>query len=146
MDNALAVRDRECIGDGDPDLENLAERHGTFTNTLGQGLAFEKLHDEVVGAGVRADVVEMADVGMIERGDGAGLALHALLEFGRVGEMCSENFNGYDAIEPSVAGAVDLAHAARSERRLNFIWSKFRAGSQRHVGRNYSVRVARVAG
>ena len=39
-------------------------------------LAFDVLHHQVV----RADVVELADVGMIQGGDGAGFALEAFAE------------------------------------------------------------------
>ena len=50
---------------------------GPFVEPLGQRLALEQLHDEKVGRAVAADVVERADVRMVERGDGPRLALEA---------------------------------------------------------------------
>ncbi len=35
--------------------------------------------------------------------------------------MLWQNFNGYIAPEPRFPGAIHFAHAARTERRLNFI-------------------------
>ena len=46
--------------------------------------------------------------------------------------MRGENFDGNDAVEASVVGAVDLAHASGAERGLNFVRAEFCAGGQRH--------------
>ena len=48
-------------------------------STGADGRAFDELHDEVVGT----DVVELADVRVIQCGDGAGFALEAFGEFAR---------------------------------------------------------------
>ena len=59
-----------------------------------------------------ADVVERADVRMIERRDRARLALEALAQL-RVGrERRRQDLDRDRAVEPRVAGAVDFAHAA----------------------------------
>jgi hypothetical protein len=76
---------------------------------------------------LRADVVEMADVRMIQRGNGAGFALKALLEFGIVGEMSGENLDGDSAIEARVFRPVDFSHTAGAERGLNFVRPEFSA-------------------
>ena len=49
---------------------------GPRSEALGQRLALDELHDEVVGA----DVIERADVWVVERGHGAGLALEPFAE------------------------------------------------------------------
>ena len=64
---------------------------------------------------------------MIQRRNGAGFPFEALLRFGIGREMRRQNFHSDRALEPRVAGAVHLAHAARAERRLNFIRPKFGA-------------------
>ena len=69
----------------------------------------------------------MADMWMIQRGNGAGFALETLLEFGIVGEMSRENLDSYSAIEARVFRPVDFSHTAGAERGLNFVRSKFRA-------------------
>ena len=48
---------------------------GALLQPVGERLAFEVLHHQVVDPVLLADVVERADVGMVEGGDGARLAL-----------------------------------------------------------------------
>ncbi len=79
MNDAAAVRDGQRFGYGDSDLENFVQRHRAFAQAFRQSFAFEKLHHQVIGAILRSDVVEMADVGMVQRRNGAAFALHALL-------------------------------------------------------------------
>jgi hypothetical protein len=55
-------------------------------------IAFEELHHQKFGAVLRTDVVELADVSLIQGGDGARLAFEAPLDFMRIGRMRSENF------------------------------------------------------
>jgi hypothetical protein len=38
-----------------------------------------------------------------------------------------QHLDGDHAIEPAIAGAIDLAHAASPERREDFIWTESRA-------------------
>ena len=71
VDDAFAVRGIQRIGNLDGVLQRLIERQRPF-----ERLALDVLHHQVV----RADVVELADVGMIQRGDRARLALEAFAE------------------------------------------------------------------
>ena len=65
---------------------------------LGQRLAVDKLHDEEVDVVVRADVVEVADVRMVEGGDRAGFALEALASFLVAGQLFRQDFDGDQAM------------------------------------------------
>ena len=79
-----------------------------------------------------ADVVERADVRMIELRDGAGFAIEALAEL-RVGrEQRRENLDRDRTIEPRVAGPVDLAHTAGADEREHFVGAEADAGCQGH--------------
>ena len=71
MDHALAVCMAERVGDLDGQANGFIERERAF-----ELRAFDELHDEVVGS----DVEQGADVGVVERGDGLGLALEPLAE------------------------------------------------------------------
>jgi hypothetical protein len=64
-------------------------------------------------------------VAMIQGRNATRFAVEALLEFGIGGEMSGENLDGDDAIEARVFRAVNLAHAAGAEWRLNFVGPKF---------------------
>ena len=47
-----------------------------------------------------------------------------------MGHRRGENLDGDGAIEPRVAGLVDLAHPARAKRRDDFVRAEPLAGSQ----------------
>ncbi len=83
---------------------------------------FEMLHDEEVDGVFAADVVEGADVRVIEAGDGLCFALEALCE------SDIADFDGDDAFEPGVAGFVDFAHASCSEQGDDLVWPQPRVG------------------
>ena len=71
-----------------------------------------------------ADVVQRTDVRVIQRGDGARFTVEALPEL-RIGcELRGENLDGDDAVEPRIAGPIDLAHAAGAKGGLNLVWAE----------------------
>src|ERR1700675_4737407 len=74
----------------------------------------------------------MANVGMVQRGNGPGLALHALFEFRRRRKMRSENLNRYRAIQTGIQRTVNFPHSAGAQRRLDFIGAEFRARGEGH--------------
>ena len=71
---------------------------------VGERLALEMLHHQEVDAVLAADVVERADVRVVQRGDRAGLALEAFADVGIAGERGREDLDGDRAIEARVAG------------------------------------------
>ena len=84
-------------------------------------LPFEKLEDQIVELAVAADVMDGADVRIVQRRDDAGFLLEALARF-RIGrQRAGQDLDGDRAIEPGVTGAVDLAHAARADRRDDLV-------------------------
>jgi hypothetical protein len=83
MHNAAAVRYRQRFRDINPNLENLGQRQPTIAEFFGESFPFQKLHHQKIGAVLRADVVKLADMRMVQRRDGSRLALHALLQFRR---------------------------------------------------------------
>ncbi len=87
MDDALLMCLLECLRDFDCNLQGLIDGQRAFGQAVGESLAFEILHDQEVGAVLAADVVQRADIGMLKRGNGFGLALHALFQFRIRGKM-----------------------------------------------------------
>ena len=61
------------------------------------------------------DVVDRADVGVIQRGRRARFALEPLERAGLQGHVFRQELEGDRAIEPAVLGLVDDAHAAAAE-------------------------------
>ncbi len=107
MDNAARVGRIQ----GRCDLRRELQRRG-FGERTAQWNAIHVFHHQVV----RADVVDGADVGMIERGDGPDLAVEAL------NEHLGNHFDGDIAPHAGVGGAVDLAHATFANGRDQPVW------------------------
>ena len=70
-----------------------------------------------------ADVVDAEDIGMIERGDGAGFLLETPQAVGIGGEGGGQNLDGDVASQALIAGAVNFAHSASSDERNEFVGS-----------------------
>ena len=132
MHDTSTMGDFQSFGDFNSNLQQLRERQRAPAQALGKRLPVEELHDQEVGTLLRAHIVEMADLRMIQRGNGTSFALETLLEFGIGGKMSRENLDGNGAIETRVFRAIDLAHAPCAEGRLDFIGTKFRARGEGH--------------
>ena len=74
----------------------------------------------------------MTNVPMVQRGNGLGLALHALFQFRRRRKMGGKNFDCHGTIQAGVQGTVNFSHAACTEHGKDFIRSEFGASSERH--------------
>jgi hypothetical protein len=103
-----------------------------FFETLEKRLALEQLHHEVVDAVLLADVVEHAEVGMVETGNGSRPALETRSTLGVLREFGRQHLDRDVATEPRVLRAVDLAHAPGADRGHDFVGAKANAGSEGH--------------
>ena len=117
MHESGAMRRRQAIGDLHRQIQELARAlDGRHRRPL------DELHDEVVCP----DVVELTDVGVIQRCDGLRLFLEALAE------LLVRHLDGDGAIEPRVAGSVHFAHAAGTNGREDFVRAEASARLQCH--------------
>ena len=80
VDDPLPVRLVQRIRDLNSNLQCLIQRQRALLQPVGQRLALQVLHDQEVDPVLAADVVEGANVRVIEAGDGLGLALEPLLQ------------------------------------------------------------------
>jgi hypothetical protein len=135
VNDAVRVRLVERIRDRHGVAQRFVDRHRAARDPLRQVLAVEELHDEELAPFVVADVVERADVGMLERGDRARLAVEALAELRVGGKGRRQDLDGDGAIEPGVARAVDLPHAAGADGIADFVWTETRPGGKAHERR-----------
>ena len=122
VDDPPPVRLVQRIRDLDGNRECLIEWQRTLLQPLGHDLPVEILHDQEVDAVPVADVVEMADVRVVQRGDRAGLELKSLLQVRIGGDMLGQHLDSDSAVQASVGGFVDLAHAACAEGSLDQIF------------------------
>ncbi len=88
-----------------------------------QRRAVDVLHHQIIGA----DIVDLADVRMIERRHRARLAFKAFAEF-LLGDLQRDN-----AIQPGVARFPDLSRATGTELRNDFVGAQSVARGKRHV-------------
>ena len=78
MDDAEAMGVRETVGDVARPRQRFGNRQRSAREPGGQRLALHELEHQIVDTPVRPDVVNGADVGMIECRDGARLHLEPL--------------------------------------------------------------------
>ena len=81
-----------------------------------------------------SDVVQRADVRMIQACDGARLALKPFAQSDcyQLARGVRENLDGDGTVQASVAGLVDLAHATRTKLLANLVGTEPCADSQTH--------------
>ena len=96
--------------------QHLRDRQTALFDAGCERLPIEQRHHEVVDTVGVADVVEAADVRMLQCGHDAGLALEAAAQLRVASGLGGEHLECDAAIEPRVTGLVDLAHAAGAER------------------------------
>ena len=116
--NAAFVRGVQCVG-------NLARQPHRFVlrNRTAERFPLEILEDEVVGS----DVVDLANVWMVDRGNGARFAL-------KPAHIVSDHPLDRDrAIQASIVRLVNLAHTSRADQRLDRVWAESGPWSQEHV-------------
>jgi len=131
MNNPFGVRGIQCVGDLDSQVEQRFQFHGLGTDTMFQGYAIEKFHGDEDLAVLVADVVDGADVGMVERGRGLRFALKTSQHLGIASDLVGEEFQGDEAVKASVLGFVDDSHAAAPKLLGNAI---VRDGLTNHSG------------
>jgi hypothetical protein len=91
------------------------------------------LHDEEMDPVLMPDVVERADVGIVQRGDRAGFAVESFAPDGIACVILAEDFDRDGPIEAGVERLIDIAHAALAERRGDLIGAESTACGQRHI-------------
>jgi hypothetical protein len=121
MDDAFAVGGVKSFADLYAIGNRLVHRQGT-----GDLLSVDVLHHEVAAAVVLTDVVQGADIWMVQCRDRARFPLEPL------GEGPLDRLDRYVAIEPSVVGAIHVAHSSGASRLRDFVRSETHSADQSH--------------
>ena len=115
MDDPLGVRGFQPFGDLDHHVQDAIEAGALLGDPRLERLPLERFHDDERTAGVLVDLVDRADVAVIERRRGARLAPKTL-ERARVRAGGGRQELDRDlAAKAQVFGAVDDAHAAGAQ-------------------------------
>jgi hypothetical protein len=123
--------------------QGLVQGQGTLLEPVVQRLALQVLQDEVVGAVLVSDVVEDADVGMVQRRNGLGLTLEAQAQVGVLGEMLGQHLDGHGAVEAGVPRPVHLAHPPGPQGAEDLVGTQAGTRTQGHAAvgsRRFSIR------
>jgi hypothetical protein len=76
------------------------------------------------------DVVEGADVRVVERGDGLRLALDACPQLLVARQLGGQQLDRHRSVEPRVTRAVDLAHASGPDRGEDLVGPETGGGGE----------------
>jgi hypothetical protein len=68
-----------------------------------------------------ANVMDSADVGMVQAGNRSCFPLNTLPQFSSVDKMRRQNLDGDHSVQTGITGLVDFAHSARAGGGKNFI-------------------------
>ena len=115
MHDAFGVRGVQRVGDLDGERADCSISIGLAADAMLQRQAFQKLHGDEGLAVLFADVVDRADVGMIQRGRGLRFALKARQRLRIRATSSGRNFSATKRCRRDVLGLVDHTHAAAAQ-------------------------------
>src|ERR1700722_633285 len=112
MHDAALVGSDQALDDLQTIVGGLPQREWSCIESLAEGFAFEQFRYDVMQTSVEANVIDSNDVGMIESRGRAGLLLKAANMIWIPAGCRTDQLQGYVALQPFVARAKNLAHAA----------------------------------
>jgi hypothetical protein len=101
MNDALLVRGLERVGNLSGDGQGFVQGQRTLAEPLSQSRSLHQFHHQVIGA----DVIDLTDIGVVQRRDQASLPHRTVVELGEC------DFESHFATQPGVVGAIHGAHA-----------------------------------
>ncbi|HUI77606.1 MAG TPA: hypothetical protein VLY24_06805 [Bryobacteraceae bacterium] len=115
VNNALVVGGIERVGDFDGQGKKFVEFHRLAADAVLQGHAIEVLHGDEGPAFMFANVVNGADVGVVQGGSGLSFALKPGQRIAIAGDLFGQELQGHEAAQAGVFGFVDNAHSAAAQ-------------------------------
>src|SRR5688572_24329688 len=131
MNDASPVRGVQPTGECDGHVDERSVLEWSAVETISQRLALQQLHDdEPRTIRTLADVVNGADVGMVERRNRPRLAFETLKRLAVGSERLGEHFERHNPVQPHVVGTINLAHAAAADRGDDLVRTEAQAWSK----------------
>jgi hypothetical protein len=134
MDDAFGMSGIERVGDVHGEFEQCVEIERAAGDSVLERFAFEALHGDEGFAVFLADVVDGANIGVIEGGGGLGFALEPGEGLGIFGDGVWEEFQSDEAAQARVFAFVDDAHSAAAEFLEDAVMGDCLAGFDRSIG------------
>ena len=127
MDDAVIVRHVQRIGDLPGVLQCIVHTKRAHRDAIVECLALDVLHHQEVRAVLVADIVQGADVRMVQTGNGLGFTTEAGQPLRITREMFRKDLDGDGPSETSVGSLVDFTHPAHTDEADDLIWTQARA-------------------
>ena len=132
VNDATTMGSVESISDLSGVLERLTDRYGPLGKTVGERFTVEKLHDQVVDAIVTADIMQCADVRMIESRHRTCLVLEPLSPSRVAARITGDDLDGDSTIETRIRCAIHLPHPAPANSGHDLIRAEPRPRHKAH--------------
>lgn len=127
MEDTVFMGMGQRLGDLPGVPQQRLDRQAARRNRLRERPALDELHDDEVLAAVFPDLVDRANVRVVERGGRAGLAQQALARGLVAAVVRRQHLQGHVAAQHHVAGAVDHPHPAGAELRVDAVMAQHAA-------------------
>jgi hypothetical protein len=121
MDNAFSVRGVESVGDFNPQVQEAFQREGLAFQAVLQRVAIQELHGDEGLFVLTADVVNGADVGMIQARGGLGLPPKSLQRTPGLSCVARQELERNQSMQPCVLGLVDDTHSTTPDLFQNTV-------------------------
>lgn len=121
MNDALTVRIVQRIRNVIRDCERAIERDGSVGETIGERLPLEVFHHQEIDPLVMAEVIERADVRMIENGNRSRLTVETSAGRRIRAEAFGEYLDRHRSIKAPIARAIHLTHSTGANGRDDFV-------------------------
>ncbi len=135
MDDPGRVGLRQPLSHLRGDVDGVVHRQRPPCDPLLERLALVVRHHEVELSGAVSglvDLVDRADVGVVQRRGGLRLQEEALLRRGFTDQIRGKNFDGHLPVEPGILRPVDDAHPAPAELGRDLVGTDRRTRNQGH--------------
>ena len=132
MDDSSLVGGTDRARDLRRDVDDFIDRHRTTRQARAQRLAFNELHRDEVQVVVNADLVNVGDIGMVQRRGCLRFLHEAAQAITASAAAVAQHFDGNLALEIVIEGEINLAHPARAEQRSHFVPPEAGAGCKMH--------------
>jgi hypothetical protein len=115
VDDALRVGCIQRVGNLDRQTKQDFDLDRSSGDAMFQGHAIEKFHGDERIAGLFTDVMDGADIGMVERAGGLSLALEAVQGLGIASDLIGKKLQSDEPVQACVFRFVDDAHPPAAE-------------------------------
>ena len=109
------MRGVQRVGKLDAHVEHRVQAQRTRGEPVLQRRALQILHRDERSSGLLADVVDRADVGMVERRCAARFTLKAAQSLGVARQSVGDELERHGTLQPRIFGFVDHAHPAAAQ-------------------------------